>query len=224
VADIPGIERIRYTTSHPNEFTPRLIEVYGKVDKLVSHLHLPVQHGSDRILMAMKRGYTAMEYKSIIRKLRAVRPGLSLSSDFIVGFPGETAQDFDKLMKLIEDVGYDASFSFIFSPRPGTPAANLHDDTPHEVKLQRLQHLQAVVEQHVRAISASRVGTRQRILVEGPSRRNPHELMGRTECNRIVNFDAGPRGARLAGQMIEVDITEALPHSLRGRVVLAAAD
>ena len=224
VADIPGIERIRYTTSHPNEFTPRLIEVYGKVDKLVSHLHLPVQHGSDRILMAMKRGYTAMEYKSIIRKLRAVRPGLSLSSDFIVGFPGETAQDFDKLMKLIEDVGYDASFSFIFSPRPGTPAANLHDDTPHEVKLQRLQHLQAVVEQHVRAISASRVGTRQRLLVEGPSRRNPHELMGRTECNRIVNFDAGPQGARLAGQMIEVDITEALPHSLRGRVVLAAAD
>ncbi|MBN8557850.1 MAG: tRNA (N6-isopentenyl adenosine(37)-C2)-methylthiotransferase MiaB [Proteobacteria bacterium] len=224
VADIPGIERIRYTTSHPNEFTPRLIEVYGKVDKLVSHLHLPVQHGSDRILMAMKRGYTAMEYKSIIRKLRAVRPGLSLSSDFIVGFPGETAQDFDKLMKLIEDVGYDASFSFIFSPRPGTPAANLHDDTPHEVKLQRLQHLQAVVEQHVRAISASRVGTRQRLLVEGPSRRNPHELMGRTECNRIVNFDAGPRGARLVGQMIEVDITEALPHSLRGRVVLAAAD
>ena len=224
VADIPGIERIRYTTSHPNEFTPRLIEVYGKVPKLVSHLHLPVQHGSDRILMAMKRGYTAMEYKSIIRKLRAVRPGLSLSSDFIVGFPGETAQDFDKLMKLIEDVGYDASFSFIFSPRPGTPAANLHDDTPHEVKLQRLQHLQAVVEQHVRAISASRVGTRQRLLVEGPSRRNPHELMGRTECNRIVNFDAGPRGARLVGQMIEVDITEALPHSLRGRVVLAAAD
>ena len=224
VADIPGIERIRYTTSHPNEFTPRLIEVYGKVDKLVSHLHLPVQHGSDRILMAMKRGYTAMEYKSIIRKLRAVRPDISLSSDFIVGFPGETAQDFDKLMKLIEDVGYDASFSFIFSPRPGTPAASLHDDTPHEVKLQRLQHLQAVVEQNVRAISASRVGTRQRILVEGPSRRNPHELMGRTECNRIVNFDAGPQGARLVGQMIEVDITEALPHSLRGRVVLAAAD
>ena len=222
VADIPGIERIRYTTSHPNEFTPRLIEVYGKVDKLVSHLHLPVQHGSDRILMAMKRGYTAMEYKSIIRKLRAVRPGLSLSSDFIVGFPGETAQDFDKLMKLIEDVGYDASFSFIFSPRPGTPAASLHDDTPHEVKLQRLQHLQAVVEQNVRAISASRVGTRQRILVEGPSRRNPNELMGRTECNRIVNFDAGAQGARLVGQMIEVDITEALPHSLRARLASAA--
>ena len=158
VAEIPGIERIRYTTSHPNEFTPRLIEVYGKVPQLVSHLHLPVQHGSDRILMAMKRGYTAMEYKSIIRKLRAVRPDISISSDFIVGFPGETDQDFDKMMKLIDDVGYDASFSFIFSPRPGTPAANLADDTPHEVKLGRLQHLQAVIEQNVRAISASRGG------------------------------------------------------------------
>ena len=220
VAEIPGIERIRYTTSHPNEFTQRLIDVYARVPQLVSHLHLPVQHGSDRILMAMKRGYTAMEYKSIIRKLRAVRPDLSLSSDFIVGFPGETAQDFDKLMKLIEDVGYDASFSFIFSPRPGTPAANLHDDTPHAVKLKRLQHLQAVVEQNVRAISASRVGTRQRILVEGPSRRNPHELMGRTECNRIVNFDAGPHASRLIGQMLDVTITEALPHSLRARVAV----
>ena len=220
VAEIPGIERIRYTTSHPNEFTPRLIEVYGRVPQLVSHLHLPVQHGSDRILMAMKRGYTAMEYKSIVRKLRAVRPNLSLSSDFIVGFPGETEEDFGKLMKLIEDVGYDASFSFIFSPRPGTPAANLHDDTPHEVKLRRLQHLQAVVEQNVRAISASRVGTTQRVLVEGPSRKNPQELMGRTECNRIVNFDAGAHGARLVGQMLDIAITEALPHSLRGRVPL----
>ena len=221
VAEIPGIERIRYTTSHPNEFTPRLIEVYGKVPQLVSHLHLPVQHGSDRILMAMKRGYTAMEYKSIIRKLRAVRPDLSLSSDFIVGFPGETEDDFGKMMKLIDDVGYDASFSFIFSPRPGTPAANLADDTPHKVKLKRLQHLQAAVEQNVRAISASRVGTTQRILVEGPSRKNPAELMGRTECNRIVNFDAGPNGARLVGQMIDVAITEALPHSLRGAVKAA---
>ena len=218
VAEIPGIERIRYTTSHPNEFTPRLIEVYGKVPQLVSHLHLPVQHGSDRILMAMKRGYTAMEYKSIIRRLRAVRPGISLSSDFIVGFPGETEEDFGKMMKLIDDVGYDASFSFIFSPRPGTPAANLHDDTPHEVKLKRLQHLQATIEQNVRAISASRVGTVQRILVEGPSRKNPQELMGRTACNRIVNFDGGPNGGRLVGQMIDVAITEALPHSLRGRV------
>ncbi len=221
VAEIPGIERIRYVTSHPNEFTPRLIEAYGKVPKLVSHLHLPVQHGSDRILMAMKRGYTAMEYKSIIRKLRAVRPDLSLSSDFIVGFPGETDDDFGKMMKLIDDVGYDASFSFIFSPRPGTPAANLHDDTPHEVKLKRLQHLQAVIEQNVRAISASRVGTVQRLLVEGPSRKNPAELMGRTDCNRIVNFDGGPNGARLQGQMIEVQITEALPHSLRAHAVTA---
>ena len=218
VAEIPGIERIRYTTSHPNEFTPRLIEVYGKVPQLVSHLHLPVQHGSDRILMAMKRGYTAMEYKSIVRKLRAVRPGISMSSDFIVGFPGETEDDFDKLMKLIDDVGYDASFSFIFSPRPGTPAANLADDTPHAMKLKRLQHLQATVEQNVRAISASRVGTVQRILVEGPSKKNPQELMGRTECNRIVNFDGGPNSQRLVGQMIDVVVTEALPHSLRGRV------
>ena len=223
VAEIPGIERIRYTTSHPNEFTQRLIDVYAKVPKLVSHLHLPVQHGSDRILMAMKRGYTAMEYKSIVRKLRAVRPDISLSSDFIVGFPGETDQDFGKLMKLIEDIGYDASFSFIFSPRPGTPAANLHDDTPHEVKLQRLQHLQAVVEQNVRAISASRVGTTQRILVEGPSRKNPREMMGRTECNRIVNFDGGPEGSRLVGRLLDVMITEALPHSLRGRLVVEHA-
>jgi tRNA-2-methylthio-N6-dimethylallyladenosine synthase len=218
VAEIPGIERIRYTTSHPNEFTQRLIDVYAKVPQLVSHLHLPVQHGSDRILMAMKRNYTAMEYKSTIRKLRAVRPQLSMSSDFIVGFPGETQEDFDKLMKLVHDVGYDASFSFIFSPRPGTPAAALHDDTPHEVKLKRLQHLQAVLEENVQRISASRVGTVQRILVEGPSRKDPNELMGRTECNRIVNF-AGPQ--RLVGRMVDVTITQALPHSLRGQVQLA---
>jgi tRNA-2-methylthio-N6-dimethylallyladenosine synthase len=219
VADMPGIERIRYTTSHPNEFTQRLIEAYAKVPQLVNHLHLPVQHGSDRILMAMKRGYTAMEYKNIIRRLRAVRPELSLSSDFIVGFPGETEADFEKMMKLIEDVGFDASFSFVFSPRPGTPAANLADDTPQTVKLKRLQHLQAVIEANVRAISASRVGTVQRILVEGPSRKNAAELMGRTECNRIVNFDGGPLGQRLVGQMMEVRITSALPHSLRGEVV-----
>ncbi|WP_332816306.1 tRNA (N6-isopentenyl adenosine(37)-C2)-methylthiotransferase MiaB [Ramlibacter sp.] len=219
VAEIPGIERIRYTTSHPNEFTQRLVEAYGRIPKLVSHLHLPVQHGSDRILMAMKRGYTAMEYKSTIRKLRAVRPQMSLSSDFIVGFPGETEDDFARLMKLVEDVGYDASFSFIFSPRPGTPAANLHDDTPHEVKLRRLQQLQAALEDNVRRISDSRVGTVQRILVEGPSRRDPSELMGRTECNRIVNF-AG--GQRLVGRMVDVTITQALPHSLRGEVVQRA--
>ena len=220
VAELPGIERLRYTTSHPNEFTQRLIEVYDRVPQLVSHLHLPVQHGSDRILMAMKRGYTAMEYKSTIRKLRAVRPGLSLSSDFIVGFPGETEDDFGKMMKLIDDVGFDASFSFIFSPRPGTPAANLPDDTPHEVKLRRLQTLQAAVETQVRRISESRVGTVQPILVEGPSRKDPNELMGRTACNRIVNFAAGGGGARLVGQMVEVRITAALPHSLRGEVVV----
>jgi tRNA-2-methylthio-N6-dimethylallyladenosine synthase len=220
VAELPGIERLRYTTSHPNEFTQRLIEVYDRVPQLVSHLHLPVQHGSDRILMAMKRGYTAMEYKSTIRKLRAVRPELSLSSDFIVGFPGETEDDFGKMMKLIDEVGFDASFSFIFSPRPGTPAANLPDDTPHEAKLRRLQALQAAVETNVRRISESRVGTVQSILVEGPSRKDPNELMGRTACNRIVNFAAGAGGARLVGQMVEVRITSALPHSLRGEVVV----
>jgi tRNA-2-methylthio-N6-dimethylallyladenosine synthase len=223
VADIPGIERIRYTTSHPNEFTPRLIEAYAKIPKLVNHLHLPVQHGSDRILMAMKRGYTAMEYKSTVRKLRAIRPDLVMSSDFIVGFPGETEEDFGKMMKLIDDVGFDISFSFIFSPRPGTPAANLPDDTPHAVKLKRLQHLQATIEANVRRISASRQDTVQRILVEGPSRKSTAEipeLMGRTECNRVVNFPAGPNAARLVGQMVDVRITETMPHSLRGEVLL----
>jgi tRNA-2-methylthio-N6-dimethylallyladenosine synthase len=219
VAEIPGIDRIRYTTSHPNEFTPRLIEAYGRVAKLVNHLHLPVQHGSDRILMAMKRGYTAMEYKSTIRRLRAVRPGISLSSDFIVGFPGETEEDFGRTLKLIDDVGYDSSFSFVFSPRPGTPAASLPDETPHDTKLRRLQQLQAALESNVRRISASRVGTLQRILVEGPSRKDPHELMGRTECNRIVNFDGGAAASALVGRMIEVSITQALPHSLRGALV-----
>ncbi len=227
VAEIPGIQRIRYTTSHPNEFTQRLIEVYGRVGKLVDHLHLPVQHGSDRILAAMKRGYTAMEYKSTIRKLRAVRPGISLSSDFIVGFPGETEEDFGKMMGLIEDVGYDSSFSFVFSARPGTPAAALADDTPATLKLQRLQHLQATIENNVRRISASRVDTVQRILVEGPSRRpgkdGAAELMGRTECNRIVNFDGGPNAARLVGQMLDVRITSALPHSLRATPLLDEA-
>ena len=223
VADIPGIERIRYTTSHPNEFTLRLIEAYAKIPKLVNHLHLPVQHGSDRILMAMKRGYTAMEYKSTVRKLRAIRPDLVMSSDFIVGFPGETEADFDKMMKLIDDVGFDISFSFIFSPRPGTPAANLPDDTPHAVKLKRLQHLQATIEANVKRISASRQDTVQRILVEGPSRKSTAEvpeLMGRTECNRVVNFPAGPNAVRLVGQMIDLRITETMAHSLRGEVLV----
>ncbi|MBS0341463.1 MAG: tRNA (N6-isopentenyl adenosine(37)-C2)-methylthiotransferase MiaB [Proteobacteria bacterium] len=215
VADIPGIERIRYTTSHPNEFTPRLIETYAKVPQLVSHLHLPVQHGSDRILMAMKRGYTAMEYKSTVRKLRAIRPGLSLSSDFIVGFPGETEDDFNKMMKLIEDVGFDASFSFIFSPRPGTPAAALHDDTPHEVKLARLQKLQKTIDDNVKRIGESRVGTLQRVLVEGAAKHGEGILMGRTECNRVVNF-AGD--ARLVGQMIDLRITRSMAYTLAGEV------
>jgi tRNA-2-methylthio-N6-dimethylallyladenosine synthase len=220
VADMPGIERIRFMTSHPNEFTQRLIDVYDRVPKLVSHLHLPVQHGADRILMAMKRGYTAMEYKSTIRKLRAIRPNLSMSSDFIVGFPGETEEDFAKLMKLIDDVGFDTSFSFIFSPRPGTPAANLHDDTPHEVKLKRLQHLQATIEANVQRISENMVGSTQRILVERPSRKDASDWAGRTECNRVLNFPAGPNAARLIGQMIDVRVTQPLGHSLRGELIL----
>jgi len=215
IAEIPGIERIRYTTSHPNEFTPRLIEAYARVPQLVSHLHLPVQHGSDRILMAMKRGYTAMEYKSTVRKLRAIRPGLALSSDFIVGFPGETDEDFGKMMKLIDDLEFDASFSFIFSPRPGTPAAALHDDTPHEVKLARLTRLQSAIDANVKRFGQDRVGTLQRVLVEGSSRKNPNELMGRTECNRVVNFEGD---ARLVGRMIDLRITRSLAYTLRGEV------
>ena len=216
VADIPGIERIRYTTSHPGEFTQRLIDVYAKVPKLVSHLHLPVQHGSDRILAAMKRGYTSLEYKSTVRKLRAIRPQLALSSDFIVGFPGETEDDFAKMMKLVDDVGYDNSFSFIFSPRPGTPAANLGDQTPYQAKLERLQRLQARLDENVRAISASRQGTIQRVLVEGPAHKDPSLLTGRTECNRLVLFPAAPG---LAGQMVDILITEATQRWLRGEVV-----
>ena len=216
VAEIPGVERIRYTTSHPNEFTQRLIDVYARVPQLVDHLHLPVQHGSDRILMAMKRGYTAMEYKSTVRKLRAVRPDLSLSSDFIVGCPGETQADFEQLIKLVDDVGFDDSFSFVFSPRPGTPAANLADDTPAAVKLARLHRLQQLITDSARRIGQSRVGTVQTVLVEGPSRKDPAQLTGRTPCNRMVNFH-GP--ARLIGQMVEVRINGTNTHSLHGEVV-----
>jgi tRNA-2-methylthio-N6-dimethylallyladenosine synthase len=216
VSDIPGVERLRYVTSHPNEFTPALIAAYDRLPKLVSHLHLPVQHGSDRILMAMKRGYTAMEYKSTVRKLRAIRPNMALSSDFIVGFPGETEDDHTKLMKLMEDVGFDNSFSFIFSPRPGTPAANLPDDTGHPVKLRRLQEVQAAINSNMARISQSLVGTRQRLLVEGASKRDAGELMGRTECNRVVNFVGQPR---LIGQMVDVLITETRTFTLRGEVV-----
>jgi tRNA-2-methylthio-N6-dimethylallyladenosine synthase len=221
VAEIPGIERIRYTTSHPKEFSQRLIDAYAKIPKLVSHLHLPVQAGSDRILMAMKRGYTALEYKSIIRKVRAIRPDLSLSSDFIVGFPGETADDFEKTMQLIEDMNYDQSFSFIYSPRPGTPAANLTDDTPNAVKLERLQRLQAWINANSRRISEEMVGTTQMVLVEGVSKKDVGEMMGRTENNRVVNF-AGQAGVseRLVGQIVPMKITRALANSLRGEIVV----
>ena len=216
VAEIPGIERIRYTTSHPNEFTQRLIDVYARVPQLVNHLHLPVQHGADRILMAMKRGYTAIEFKSTVKKLRAVRPGLSLSSDFIVGFPGETEADFEQMMKLVEGVGFDDSFSFVFSPRPGTPAANLADETPQIDKMRRLHRLQKAITESARTISESRLGTVQRLLVEGPSRKDASELSGRTECNRMVSFKGAPR---LIGQMVDVTISEVNTHSLRGEVL-----
>jgi tRNA-2-methylthio-N6-dimethylallyladenosine synthase len=218
VAEIPGIERLRFTTSHPREITPRLIDAYTRIPKLVSHLHLPVQSGSDRILAAMKRGYTVLEYKSIVRKLKAARPDLCLASDFIVGFPGETEADFEATLKLIEEVGFDASFSFLYSPRPGTPAASLSDDTPQSVKSERLHRLQARVDGQAAAISAAMVGTVQQVLVEGTSRKDPNELAGRTDNNRVVNFPAPPR---LIGRMVEVRITRALPHSLRGEVVTA---
>jgi tRNA-2-methylthio-N6-dimethylallyladenosine synthase len=214
-AEIPGIQRLRFTTSHPNEFSQRLIEAYGKIPQLVNHLHLPVQHGSDRILMAMKRGYTALEFKSTIRKLRAIRPDIRIASDFIIGFPGETEDDHAKLMKLVDDVGFDASFSFIFSPRPGTPAAALEDLTPYAVKNKRLQELQAAIEANTLAISQTMVGRSHRILVTGNARKDPSELMGRTECNRIVNFKGQ---ARLMNQLVDVNITQAFAHSLRAEV------
>ena len=216
VHEIPGIERIRYTTSHPKEMTARMIDVYTRLPKLVSFLHLPVQAGSDHVLAGMKRGYTAIEFKSVVRKLRAARPGLTLSSDFIVGFPGETEEDFEKTMKLIDEIGFDTSFSFVYSRRPGTPAADLTDDTPQTLKLQRLQKLQARINQQAHAIAQSMVGSKQRILVEGTSTRDVNELSGRTENNRIVNFAGHPR---LIGQMIDVVITDAMTNTFRGRVV-----
>lgn len=218
IAELPGIERVRFTTSHPREMTQRLIDVYARVPKLVSHLHLPVQSGSDRILAAMKRGYTALEYKSIVRKLRAARPDISLSSDFIIGFPGETEEDFDKTMKLIEDVIFDDSFSFIYSPRPGTPAADMIDDTPAEVKSQRLLRLQKRIGEMAFVVSQNMVGTMQRVLVEGHARRDVAELAGRTDNNRVVNFVGQPR---LIGSYVDVAITAALTHTLRGELVIA---
>ena len=217
IAEMPGIERIRYTTSHPREMSPRLIDVYGRVGKLVSHLHLPVQSGSDRILAAMKRGYTALEYKSLVRRLRAARPDLALSSDFIVGFPGETDADFEKTMKLIDDVGFDASFSFIYSARPGTPAAELADDTPQEVKLQRLLRLQKRIDELSQQVSREMVGSVQRVLVEGVAKKDHNELAGRTDNNRVVNF-AGT-AEELLDRFVDVRITAAMPHSLRGEAI-----
>jgi tRNA-2-methylthio-N6-dimethylallyladenosine synthase len=224
IAEIPGIERIRYTTSHPREVTQRLIEVYASVPKLVSHLHLPVQSGSDRVLAAMKRGYTALEYKSLVRKLRAARPDLSLSSDFIVGFPGETAEDFEKTMKLIDDVGFDASFSFIYSARPGTPAADLTDDTPAAVKLERLQRLQQRIDGLAQEVSLAMVGSVQRVLVEGFSRKDKSELAGRTDNNRVVNFASDSSDAtQWLDRFVDVRISAALPHSLRGEMARQTA-
>jgi tRNA-2-methylthio-N6-dimethylallyladenosine synthase len=219
LAEMPGLERIRYTTSHPKEFSQRLIDAYTRLPQLVSHVHLPVQSGSDRVLAAMKRGYTRLEYKSIIRRLREARPDISISSDFIVGFPGETEQDFEATMRLVDEVGFDHSFSFVYSPRPGTPAAALHDPTPHEEKLARLQRLQARLSEQTQQISERMIGTRQRILVENVSKKDVFELSGRTPNNRVVNL---PGDRRLIGHFIDVDITAALPHSLRGEPVTAS--
>jgi tRNA-2-methylthio-N6-dimethylallyladenosine synthase len=218
VAAVPGIERVRYTTSHPREFTQRLIDAHRSIEALAPHVHLPVQSGADRILAAMKRGYTVLEYKSIVRRLRAAQPGVSISSDFIVGFPGETAVDFEATMDLVDEVGFDASFSFVYSRRPGTPAADLPDDTPPEVKLARLQRLQAKIDANAQAIARAMIGTRQRVLVEGAARKDAAELAGRTANNRVVNF-AGPRS--LVGRYTDVTITAALSHSLRGEIPAA---
>lgn len=216
VAEIDGIERIRYTTSHPKAFTQRLIDAYGKIDKLVNHVHLPVQSGSDKILSAMKRGYTVLEYKSIIRRLRAVRPDISIATDIIVGFPGETEEDYQATLKLMDEVGFDASFSFVYSKRPGTPAAYLPDDTPQELKLKRLQFLQAKNEAKATEISQSMLGTVQRVLVVGPSKRGRGMMAARTDNNRIVNF-VGEES--LTDTMVNVKITEVFPHTLGGELV-----
>jgi len=216
IAGLEGVQRLRYTTSHPREMTQRLIDVYADTPKLASHLHLPVQSGSDRVLAAMKRGYTALEYKSIVRRLRAARPDISLSSDFIVGFPGESEADFEATMRLIEDVQFDASYSFVFSPRPGTPAAEMADDTPDEVKLARLHRLQARINELEQAYSQRMVDTVQRVMVENVSKKNPGELAGRTENNRVVNFAGSPG---MLGRYLDVRITAVSNHTLRGEVV-----
>ena len=216
VSEIEGIERIRYTTSHPKEFTNRLVEAYAKLPKLANHVHLPVQAGSDRVLAGMKRGYTILEYKSIVRKLRAVHPDISIATDFIVGFPNETEEDFEKTMKLIQDVKFDASFSFVYSKRPGTPAADMPDDTPQSVKLERLQRLQALNTEHAQEISQKMVGTVQRCLVVGAAKRGEGKLSARTDNNRIVTFNGQPN---LIGQMINLKITDVYPHTLGGEII-----
>jgi len=214
-ATLPGIERIRYTTSHPVEFTARQIEAHARIPKLARTVHLPVQSGSDRVLSLMKRGYTALEYRQKIRRLRAAVPEMTVTSDFIVGFPGETERDFEQTLELVADVGFDQSFSFLYSRRPGTPAAALSDDTPHEVRQQRLERLQAQLNRQAQAISTAMVGRTERVLVMQPSRRSPRELAGRTENGRWVNFQAGPHWLN---RYADVEITEALPHSLKGRL------
>lgn len=220
IAAIDGIDRIRYSTSHPTAFSQNLIDAYEEVPQLANQLHLPVQSGSDRILAAMKRNYTVLEFKSKIRKLKQVRPNISVSSDFIVGFPGETNKDFEDTMNLVAEIGFDQSYSFIFSPRPGTPAARLADNTPMAVKKQRLNILQARLKQNAFRISESMVGTVQRILVTGPSKKDPSKLTGRTENNRVLNFTGRPE---LIGQFVEMEITEALPNSLRGKPIKEAS-
>jgi tRNA-2-methylthio-N6-dimethylallyladenosine synthase len=220
VAEIPGVERIRFTTSHPKEFTQRLIDAYAKIPKLVDHLHLPIQHGSDRVLAGMKRGYTVLEYKSLIRKLKLVRPNITLSSDFIVGFPGETDEDFNQLMKLVEELKFDNSYCFVYSERPGTPAANLQDDTPLAVKNKRLKQLVAKIDEHVLEINQKMVGKTERVMMESMARDGQH-LQGRTENGRVVLIAVESEHAkRLIGKLIAVKYTEALPHSLRGELVL----
>ena len=216
LAEIPEIERLRYTTSHPNEMSPQLIEAFARIPKLVSHLHLPVQSGSDRILMAMKRNYTVLQYKSLIRKLRAARPDLCLSGDFIVGFPGETEAEFEATMKLAKELEFDASFCFVYSPRPGTSASYLSDDTSQEIKLARLERLQGLIDAQAYAIAEAMIGTKQRVLVENLSRKSDQELAGRTDNNRIVNF---PGPDELVGQFVDVTITAVTSHTLRGEIV-----
>ena len=217
IAELSGIARIRYTTSHPRDMSQRLIDAYATIPKLVSHLHLPVQSGSDRVLAAMKRGHTVLEYKSIIRRVRAVRPDISITSDFIVGFPGETEQDFEATMKLIDDIGFDVSFSYLYSPRPGTPAAEMRDEVPHEVKAARLKRLQDRITEQEASVAESMLGTVQRVLVEGLSRKDVHELAGRAGNNRVVNFPGSPG---MIGRFVEVKVTQVVRHTLRGELLV----